>query len=157
MADGADDPRDDLMTAQLINNREGSTTTTEAELDWDNNSLTVNLSNPLERIRMFSLSSYATESDNDSVFDPVLFVPPSPDSPPSPYVRVTRNLLREGEFVRASQMGPFVSARVRLINRSGISILASESAKTTSQGQDRARIITNSRQRQISCKSERWR
>ena len=99
------------MSLERIFDPEGSTTTTEAELDWDNNSLTVNLSNPLERIRMFSLSSYATESDNDSVFDPVLFVPPSPDSPPSPYVRVTRNLLREGEFVRASQMGPFVSAR----------------------------------------------
>ena len=88
----------------------GSSTTTDADLEWDNSSLTVNLSNPLERIRMFSISSHLSESDNDSVFDPVLFVPPSPETPPSPYVRVTRHLLREGEFVRASQMGPFVRA-----------------------------------------------
>ena len=78
---------------------------TTTSLDWDNNSLTVNLSNPLERSNLFSISSVTSESDNDSVFDPVLFVPPSP---PSPFLRVTRGLLREGTFARTSQMEPFV-------------------------------------------------
>ena len=76
------------------------------ELDWDHNSMTVNLSDPLDRSKLFSLSSLASESDNDNVFDPVLFIPPSP---PSPFLRVTRSLLREGTFARTSEMEPFVS------------------------------------------------
>ena len=76
------------------------------ELDWDHNSMTVNLSDPLDRSKLFSLSSLASESDNDNVFDPVLFIPPSP---PSPFLRVTRSLLREGTFARTSEMEPFAS------------------------------------------------
>ena len=72
-------------------------------LDWDNNSLTVNLSDPFERSTLFSIPS---DSESDSVFEPDLFVPPSP---PSPYLRVTRRQLRDGTFIRApsdSSTGP---------------------------------------------------
>ena len=65
-------------------------------LDWDHNSLTVNLSDPFERSTLFSVPS---DSESDSVFEPDLFVPPSP---PSPYLRITRRQLRDGTFVRAS-------------------------------------------------------
>ena len=72
-------------------------------LDWDANSLTVNLSDPLQRSVIFPPSS---QSDHDEVFDD-LIVPPSPTSadlmppntanlPLSPLTRITRSLLRSG-------------------------------------------------------------
>ena len=72
-------------------------------LDWDANSLTVNLSDPLQHSVIFPPSS---QSDHDEVFDD-LIVPPSPTSadlippntanlPLSPLTRITRSLLRSG-------------------------------------------------------------
>ena len=68
-------------------------------LDWDANSLTVNLSDPLQHSIIFPPSS---QSDQDEVFDD-LMVPPSPTSADlmpqgdlslSPLTRITRSLLR---------------------------------------------------------------
>ena len=92
--------------SRLSLERHFSSTESSTSLDWDHNSMTVNLSDPLDRSKLFSLSSLASESDNDNVFDPVLFIPPSP---PSPFLRVTRSLLREGTFARTSEMEPFAS------------------------------------------------
>ena len=76
---------------------------TSHSLDWDNNSMTVNLSDPLDRTNLFSIPDDEFCRDVSYVLDEV-FVPnlEEPESPPSPYLRFTRGTLRSGEFVRVN-------------------------------------------------------
>ena len=74
---------------------------TSHSLDWDNHSMTVNLSDPLDRTNLFSIPDDEFCRDESYTLDEV-FIPnlQEPDSPPSPYLRFTRNTLRMGTFVR---------------------------------------------------------
>lgn len=105
---------DDEMSAGLLDDNvsaaSGQSTSTHNlaidtshSLDWDNHSMTVNLSDPLERTNLFSIPDDEFCRDQSYELDEV-FIPnlQEPDSPPSPYLRFTRNTLRMGEFVRAN-------------------------------------------------------
>ena len=74
---------------------------TSQSLEWDDHSLTVNLSPVDDRIRLFSTHSdeFNTESSLDEVFIPNL---EEPQSPTSPFLRMTRLTLRSGGYVRIS-------------------------------------------------------
>ena len=64
-------------------------------LEWDDASILVNLSDPLDSTRLFQETT-----DDDEVFSPQLEIP---QSPISPFQRVTRRLVRTGEYsVRSS-------------------------------------------------------
>ena len=82
---------------QLVRDLEASTSevTDQSSMEWDNNSLTVNLSNPLARSRLFT-----DNSESDDVFTLNLEVPLSPISPDQ---RITRNLVRSGAYARHAE------------------------------------------------------
>ena len=86
---------------------------TSQSLEWDDHSLTVNLSPVDDRIRLFSIPSdeFHPDSSLDEVFIPNL---EEPESPPSPFLRMTRNTLRSGGYVRISE-----SARVSTLSSEG--------------------------------------
>ena len=89
------------------------TQNTSQSLEWDDHSLTVNLSPVDDRIRLFSAQSddFHTESSLDEVFIPNL---EEPQSPTSPFLRMTRHTLRSGGFVKISE-----SVRVSTLSSEG--------------------------------------
>ena len=92
---------------------------TSQSLEWDDHSLTVNLSPVEDRIRLFSIQSdeFHTESSLDEVFIPNL---EEPQSPPSPFLRMTRHTLRSGGYVKISE-----SVRVSTLSTEGSLFLRS--------------------------------
>ena len=105
---------DDNSAQNDISHSSTHSGTSQAQsLEWDGHSLTVNLSPVDDRIRLFSNASseFQTESSLDEVFIPNL---EEPDSPPSPFLRMTRNTLRSGGYVRISE-----SVRVSTMSSEG--------------------------------------
>ena len=85
---------DSADRADLIQSFETSASeiTDQGSMEWDHNSLTVNLSDPLLQNRLFT-----SQSESDDVFSPNLEIPPSPISPDQ---RITRQLVKSGAYAR---------------------------------------------------------
>ena len=103
----------DAASQSSIHSALSKTQNTSQSLEWDDHSLTVNLSPVDDRIRLFSAQSdeFQTESSLDEVFIPNL---EEPQSPTSPFLRMTRHTLRSGGFVRISE-----SVRVSTLSSEG--------------------------------------
>ena len=126
-------------------------------LDWDANSLTVNLSDPLHRSTIFPPSS---QSDQDEVFDD-LTIPPSPTSadlmppdqinlPLSPLTRITRSLLRSrltetSESSSNHPGSPFLRSNPRRQHLTRVRFQDDDISPILSPGSQRRRRIAQAR------------